>query len=316
MASASESGTTNCPGCNRTVPDKGKCYICGTLLHPAGAAPANTTVRAGAGNSAASVPSASSPSTTPATQSRAPQAAGAPAVALNPAPPGQSKPLPTAGATSHVTPPVAKPASTINPGGKVLSQHYVAREKAYLVTVGGRILNMPACCACCLNDAETTFKVTATHATQQVMGMDRGTITNISFDFPACNDCRQHMQGNSMSALLAFVVTGIACIGVLYALGFNFFLDAANGHSLRLISLVALGGLFVAACYSVVWLKQWFDRFRPEPGAGHAGRGQPIEANFAGFKKGENDDDYPDAPITFTFKNREFGERFIAANRG
>ncbi len=71
----------------------------------------------------------------------------------------------------------------------------------------------------------------------------------------------------------------------------------------------------MAAGFLAVQLKGWFDRLWPGPGPGHAGRGLPVEANFAGFKEARNAWDYPEAPVTFAFKNREFGEQFIRENR-
>jgi hypothetical protein len=61
-------------------------------------------------------------------------------------------------------------------------------------------------------------------------------------------------------------------------------------------------------------LKKQLDRLVPGLKPGHADRGRPVEANFADFKPAEHDWSFPDAPVTFAFKNRQFGEQFLKLN--
>ena len=109
-------------------------------------------------------------------------------------------------------------------------------------------------------------------------------------------------------------MAGAAFIAIVYALGLDWFLDAEARHELTTRGIITILGLGLAAMVAVVELKKWFDRMVPGPGPGHAGRGRTVESHFEGFKLSELPYQGPDVPVTFLFKNRQFGEFFARAN--
>ncbi len=93
-------------------------------------------------------------------------------------------------------------------------KHVKTENHAFIVSLSGAVATTPSVCSCCLNAAETTYKISNSWGE----GQDRRTR---SFAFPSCRVCKQHQKELRWKRAIFVFLVIVLPLSTLYLVGLN-----------------------------------------------------------------------------------------------